>query len=417
MRLSSIPRGVVVFIGALAIILIGVIGYRILWGPSSSGTGTTQNSFFSTLFPFGNGAGPKPQQNDTGQGNGGNLNNTPTGSVPLLRHVTAAPVAGAWFVKGATATSTPLIRYMDRSTGHIEETPADSYADIRISNTTIPGIEELYAPLPNGLVLRYINSDGILSNVYGLVSTTTPDGTVTTFPLPPFKRIAADRNGNILTVTESFGGSQVQLSKVDGSKSQSLFSSKIASWVPLLGGGRTFLESAPSAFALGYIYELKNGALLEEAGGFSGLTAIVSPSGDYLAISSDTAEGFSLSVLSTKDSSGFILPIHAFALKCSWIPTREPLLFCAVPLRPPEAAYPDDWLLGNVSLADQGWILNPKEKIAFFIGDLADERGGRIDAENVSVDETGSYALFMDKNDLSLWSLRITEAITRAQIQ
>ena len=131
-------------------------------------------------------------------------------------------------------------------------------------------------------------------------------------------------------------------------------------------------------------------------------------------MSGNGANGFVLSVIDTKSGSVLGTPVHALALTCAWIAPDEPLLFCAVPVNPPSASYPDDWLLGNVSFADQAWIVNPSKSTAYFIGDLTDENGAGIDAENVSVDPTGTYALFINKKDLSLWSLGIADAVTGA---
>jgi hypothetical protein len=410
---ANISRGLVAFITTLIVIVALIAGYRFLAGgvsttPSSAGS---SGGFFSALFPFGSGG--------TQAGNGGSATGTPltetqSGPVPVLREVSANPVSGAWFTAGNATTSTPFIRFMDRASGHISETPAGSLAVARITNTTLPGVEELYQATPGSAVVRYLSSSETVVNVYGSIYATSSESFEQT-PLRAFDRVAVEPGGNMLTVREENGGSTVEFSKPDGTKLEKLLSSPIASWVPLIGGGRTFLETAPSATALGYVYELSGGTLRKISGGIAGMMATVSPSGTYVAVSGNAANGFSLAVVSTKDGSTLGVPVHAMAAKCAWVPGKEPLMFCAVPNKPPAAAYPDDWLLGTVSFSDEGFVVNPTKGTAYFIGDLTDASGTGIDAENVSVDASGSYALFMNKKDLSLWSLQIEDAVARAE--
>ncbi len=414
MRFPNIPRGLVIFLSAIVVIVILIAGYEFLFAKSStSPSGANSNSPFSSLFPFGGrSSGNVPSGNATTTP----LTNESSGNVPLLRKVSAGAVSGGWFSKGAATTSAPTIRYMDRQTGRMTETPADSFAETRISNTTVPGVQELYAVTDSSLLVRLLDGAGNIVNAFGVVNATSSQQSFTTLPLKSFTGVAVAPGGaSILTVTKTVSGSQITLSKPDGSKPQTLFNSPLASWVPLAGGTRTFLETAPSAIASGYLYELKGGVLQKIAGGLPGFAAIVSPSGRYVAHSNNAATGFAFSVLDTKSGKLFTNPVHAFALTCAWVPNKEPLLFCAVPSKPPGAAYPDDWLLGNVSLSDGAWIIDSTKNTAYFIGNLADENGAAIDAKNLAVDESGSYALFTNKADLTLWSLNISAVVSRAE--
>ena len=412
---SNIPKGLIVFLGGIIVLIVLVLGYQALLGTGNAGgaSGGNTNSLFSALFPFGSPASPGNAASTTNDSSP--LSQTQQGGVAILREVSATPVSGGWFAANPTSTSTPLIRYMDRETGHVTATPADSVAETRISNTTVPGMEELYPVSDLSLVLRSF-SGGKISNFVGTMNATSSEQSLALASLAPFDRIAADKNaGTWLTVTEVNGGSRIDLYKDKaGGGAQTMFASPIASWVPLIAGGRAFLETAPTAGAAGYLYELKNGSLSKIVGGLPGLVATVSPSGRYAAYSSDTAGGFALFVLDTTTGATLSAPVPTLALKCAWIPNHEPLLFCAVPTDPPEGAYPDDWLLGNVSFSDNAWVVNPQKSIGYVVGTLTDQTGAGLDAENISVDSSGTYALFMNKKDLSLWSLWVGDVVTRA---
>jgi len=410
--LSNIPRGLLIFLGGIVVVVVIIVGYKFLFTPSSAGTNTGQKDFFSALFPFGNSAQPS--------GSGDEASSTPlsnqkqTGEVPLLRHITDKIVSGAWFMEAASSTTPPIIRYMQRENGNMFQTPADSFNETRISNTTVPGVLELYAATDANLIVRYLDDSGVVGNFYGFVNATSSQQSFNALPIRRFDRISLQKDSSsILTVTSTNGTGRVDVSKADGTKLQTIFVSPITSWVPLQGGSRNFLETAPSAAALGYLYEIKNGALSKIAGGLAGFTASVSPSGRFIAYSGNSANGFSFSVLDTKTNATYASPIHAFAMKCAWVPNREPVLFCAVPKNPAPLAYPDDWLLGSATFADDAWVIDPIHQSVYFIGTLADENGTTIDAENISIDKSGSYALFTNKKDLTAWSLKILEFVAR----
>lgn len=407
--LNKIPKGLVIFLLGILMVTVLAWGYATLSKNQTSAGLPSGTSFFNSLFPFGSAVpAPAPVASSTGTAIPEH-----TGGVPLLRHVATAPVSGAWFAAPAASSTAPLIRYMDRESGNIEETPADSFATTRISNTTFPGVEELYAAGDSSLIVRTLSDAGEVRNYFGAVHATSSLASTDFSALTAFNRVAVSGE-KMFTLTETPNGSTATLENIDGTHAETLLSSAIASWVPLIAASHEFLETAPTAAAEGYLYDVSNGSLAKVAGGLTGFTAIVSPSARYVAYGGSARGVFSFAVLDTKTGTFYPNPLHAFPLKCAFIPNNEPLLFCAVPAAGVAAAYPDDWLLGNVSLSDEAWIVNPVKNTSYFIGALADENNAGIDAENVSVDPSGSYALFMNKKDLSPWSLSISDVAVRA---
>ncbi|MBV9349842.1 MAG: hypothetical protein JO026_03755, partial [Patescibacteria group bacterium] len=144
MRELKIPRGLIVFLGVMLILTMIAFAFRAISERVSTGSAPSGTHLFSALFPFGNPSIP-PQTASTSDTTANLEGAKASGGVPALRHVSQLPVSGGWFVPGKTATSAPLIRYMDRQSGHVEEVPADSFTETRLSNTTLPGMEELYA--------------------------------------------------------------------------------------------------------------------------------------------------------------------------------------------------------------------------------------------------------------------------------
>jgi hypothetical protein len=69
------------------------------------------------------------------------------------------------------------------------------------------------------------------------------------------------------------------------------------------------------------------------------------------------------------------------------------------------ATLPDDWLLGRISFSDSVWIIRPIENTAHSLGYLQEIANTPIDVLNPTISVDGNFALFINKNDLSVWSL------------
>lgn len=400
----NIPK-IILYIGAgLLLVLVLAAGYSLLSSKNTGSGGVPSTDFFSSLFPFGNGNAPAR----TGGGNTVSTGGEGERMVPLLRKVSDRPTAGAWFSLGSATNTAPHIRFVERATGHVFETPADSYTETRVSNTTIPGIQDAVPVSDTTFLIRQLDLGDTIKNFFATLNATSSEQSVAVLPEKPYDRVALFADGtSMFTLTALPNGSRAEVSKPDGTLSKVVFTSPIRSWVPLTGGKRIFVETAPAAEALGFLYEIKSGTLQKMLGGILGMSATVSPSGRYVAYSTTVQGRFALFVFDTKTGNVFAAPIGTLTEKCAWIATREPLLFCTVPSVVPAGRYPDDWLLGQVSLSDEAWIIDSKNQTAYFVADMNKEAGAPIDAEKVRVDNGGAYALFTNKNDLAVWELRI----------
>ena len=121
-----------------ALIFIAFVGavLAVVWllRPSAAavqGTGTS-SGFFSTLFPYGKStpAPGVPAQEEP----------RAVGAVPDLRKVSDEPVAGGAYVRGIGGLE--YIRYVERNTGHIYETPITQSTALRLTNDTVPAVHD-----------------------------------------------------------------------------------------------------------------------------------------------------------------------------------------------------------------------------------------------------------------------------------
>jgi hypothetical protein len=72
------------------------------------------------------------------------------------------------------------------------------------------------------------------------------------------------------------------------------------------------------------------------------------------------------------------------------------------------ATYPDDWYKGTVSFVDKIWQVSATTGEVHLISSIVDTSDRIIDAFNLGLDEKDRFLIFMNKNDLSLWSLDLT---------
>jgi len=397
-----------ILIGLIALAGTALAAGYFLFSLSKTGSGETPGArdFFSAFFPFGSGS---PAKN--GAAGPGTGEQPATKVTERIRQVSARPTAGAWFRSGATSTPSG-IRFMERATGHIFETPVDSYAETRLSNTTIPLTQELIPISDTAFILRSVADGDRILNSFGVLNATSSQQSVNATPLKSFERVAVAGDGlSVLTVNEIAGGSEIELAKPDGTASRIILLSPLNSWVPLAGGKRFFLESAPSSGIPGFLYEIQaNGSLISLLREIPGLLSVPSPTGRYVLYSSGQGNLVTLAMLDTETGQRYPSPLRTLASKCAWISEDTPLVFCGVSdsLEAGAALLPDDWLLGKVALNDSAWIIRPTESSAQSLGYLEEITGSRFDIMNVRVSPDGRYAIFNNKNDLTLWALDLT---------
>lgn len=396
----KINRSALIFGGIIlvAIVLITVgVWFASLFSTQSGGGGAGSN-LFSSLFPFGQG-GTNPGR---GTGNG-TEDSGPRGPAPTLREISRAPVSGAHFQTNGA------VRFMERETGHVFETfPAD-LETIRISNTTIPEVQNTVWLGDSVFVLQYLDQNDRIRNYLTSLASSTPDQTLTGKFLSNFTDILQGSDEkNITGVVRSGSGIAVIATDTDEKVKKTLFASLLRSWIihPTKKG---LLVGTPPSIGIGYLYRVNEDRSLETViGGTRGLMVLPNASGELIAYSRIAAGATTLFILDTR--TGFVSesPIATFAEKCAWTEGANPVLFCGVPASLSGASI-ENWLMGVATFSDSAWIINPKTGSAQIVRSLEKDAGRPIDIVNPAVSSDGAHALFINKNDLSLWSLSLTQ--------
>lgn len=333
-----------------------------------------------------------------------------------LRELSSLPVAGATlFVKGTDIYA----RYVERGKGFVDEAQLSQNAPpYRIAATDIQRIEEAYwAQNGQGFLLRYLEdgSDAVKTFYARLSpSATTSQDTLSdgTFLSGDITALAVSPNQDkIFYLVRSNNQTYGVESNPDGSRKAQLFSSTANEWLVNWEQASTIaLTTKPSSSVPGYLYFLNasSGAFTKILGGLRGLTALPSPDGS-LILYTQSPQNLSLALLDLKTQKTSDVGVKTLPEKCVWSNTDNNIVYCAVPESIPAAQYPDAWYQGSVSFADSIWKINARTGETDMILSPEAVAGQSMDITNLTLDSHDHYLLFINKKNLSLWVLDLTQ--------
>lgn len=420
---------IVILIAVLAIALaVGVALYITGRGPGGGADGNT--------FDLGEGGRSVGggQTGGSGEEGGGTRPPPPstgasgTQTIPALRKISSSPVAG---LVSFTRDSTPIIRYVERGTGHVYEARADRLETERLSNTTVKAVAEaLWAPGGESLLMRYAREDSeeietvfaklVKGSAAAATSTrSTPSGEIIQAPYDLSLQFL-ERNilfPVILPAKEEFfyflsrdDGAHGYRARLDGTKKTEVFTSPLREWLAGWPTEKNLLLSAkPSGTSAGsaYLYELSTKTMRKIAGGL-GLTVLVNPTLEYALVGEVVGSRPTMSSLTLKSGEKLDLGLNTLPEKCLWSRKTKGLAYCAVPETLPQAIYPDAWYQGRISFNDMIWKIQLPEGTGETV-DLPAPAGTTFDMIDLALDPTESYLYFRNKTDGSLWSLQLQE--------
>ncbi len=342
------------------------------------------------------------------------LSGTPSaGVVPEIRQITTAPVVGATtFLRG----NSEIIRYMERSSGNVFETRADSLATTRLSNMTVPRVQEvLWFGSGRGLILRYLDGEK-LKTYSALIATTTSSGEGKlsgVFLSDDITEIVVNPAGNKIFYMEKSGtGALGTLANPDGSSAAKIFSSPISGWnISWPNEGSLFFTNKPveNAASFSYLFNIKTRAFTRIFGDAFGLSSLASPDvKSFFSLAEGPAS--ELSILLNASGAPKESPLSTFPEKCVWN-KKSSLLYCGVPFSALPRGTLESWYRGELPLSDGLWSLDVKTGIGKLITTFS-QTGKEMDITQPLLTPNETHFLFVNKNDLTLWSVRVSQATT-----
>ncbi|MDP3962819.1 MAG: hypothetical protein Q8Q03_03065 [bacterium] len=338
--------------------------------------------------------------------------------IPDLRQLSTTPIGG--FMASTTASST-VARYIDRGVGHVYEALSTENEIKRISNTTIQKIYESYWNKNlDAMILRYIKEGtGAIVNFYAEIrplktSTTTSEESLNEikgkFLSADIREIAVSPKGDrVFTLNKEGEGLVGYISGFDESKKTKILTTPLlqlnADWPE---ENTIVLTTKASAGASGYLYffDIKKSSLKKVLGKIPGFTAKTSSNTKKVIFSSGSNK-VSTSLYDTADNSTQEVTFRTIADKCVWSRINMNDIYCAVPTEIPAGVYPDDWYKGNISFVDQIWYLDAATGQVRILANLLGLSNSLIDAVDLTLDPKENFLYFVNKRDLTLWSLKL----------
>jgi hypothetical protein len=414
----------------ILLVLSGGAYWYFLMGPVTapqSKTSTTTNAL-GGFQPLG-----RPSQ--TGQSSntastGGNGSESPTNtaaqssSLATLRLLSSTPVGG---YGASTTAKTTIVRWVDRGRGNVYEVSYDSTTVTTLSNTVVPRI---YNSSWNKNLTAFVasifpNNDSPWAAVYTQLtpqsSTTDATQQVTPFALRgkklPSNLIGyaiSPKKDKLFMLTNDGGAGIGYVSNLDGSGVTRIFSTPVTQVnIDWPSDNIISITTKGSASLEGYAYFVnpKTGSWTRILGPIPGLSTSVSHDGKYMLWSGAGKDGtivtglYSIEKKASSDSS-----IMTLADKCAWGNLYTTIVYCAVPSSVTSGTYPDDWYTGKVSDVDNIWQIDAATGVTTQLSSLISKADRSINAFNLGLDPKDSYLLFMNKNDLSLWSISLDKA-------
>lgn len=424
---------------SVALIAAGFAYWYFLFGvdvkQDASSTGTTASGF----QPFGRTPTGSGQQQTTDVVNTSDEPSDATDDssvvIPTLRLISNAPVGG---YGASTTAGITTARWVDRGRGNVYEIKSDSLNVETLSNTLVPKVyQSIWNKDLTAFIGSIIESDSqTITTLYATLqarsksglATTTQDSTTDSSSLSPFELKGKKLPPNMIAYAVSPKKDRIFMlvdEKGFGVGYTALFSGTSVTKIfdtPLTQLNVEWPEDNIIAITTkggsgqgGFLYFVNpaTGVWKKILGPVNGLSTRVSRDGKYIAASfTDSNGGILMSIYSVATSVVTESSLRTLADKCTWGNFYKHILYCGVPNQRDSGLYPEDWYKGKVSFIDSLWQMNTLTGEVTRLSSLLGSADRIIDAFNLSVDEHDDYLFFMNKNDLSLWSLDLVSSNT-----
>lgn len=429
-------KKIYIIIGIIVVVIIAIaVGLFLVKGGSGTATGTTS---FGALFGNSGSDTPRGGKNSITGGtmlDGGTDSSGVAGTEPLFRQLSTIETAGATAVEKNGVT---YVRYIARENGYVYDVNPINGQSILISNTTIPRIyEAFWAKNGSTVIVRYLKHDdlarkdiiktqiaNLILPVGGVGSSTTEVGSLSiSDPQLPdnILSVSVSANGSILfyllPVADGVSGTIVNISSKIATE---VFRNSFSEWLPqILNNGNVILTSKASSNVAGYayLYDANKKTLTRLLREKSGLTTLTTPDGGRMLYSENILNNTTLGLYSAK---GFeqdegdlthtaTLQLATLPEKCVWSKNYV-RAYCGAFASTPRAKIPDDWYQGALPFSDTFWTMNTDLADLVFLADPKVETGKTFDVFMPFVDSGENHFYFIDKNDATLWSMRLEKS-------
>lgn len=396
----------ILIIVASVIVLIGLVvgAYLLLFSGPSLSVGVPSN-------PFGS-SGDRVETELLGP-DGQPIQGAGTVVAPRLIRISDAPVgkgAVALYippVPAATSTEPDIpadteIRFIERQSGNIYAFRVHDRVLTRISNRTLPGIQE-----------AIWTTDGARAFVRYLTRATDGTEHIDTYMLPAdggegyfleqdLEQVAVRATSTVFSLLPSTSGSIGSLSAPDGTNVRTLFTSTLSRLRTGFSGANIVATTKASSGLDGYSFLVNDdGSFTRILGPLRGLATLSNREGTSVLYSYVDANRSYLQILDLATRNVTALPLITLAEKCVWEPGGR-AVYCGVPTAL-AGNVPDEWYQGAKSFSDRIWRIDLDTRLATLVVDPGQVASVAIDVVALTIDSESDALVFTNKKDGTLW--------------
>ncbi|MBP9771406.1 MAG: hypothetical protein KBD16_00560 [Candidatus Pacebacteria bacterium] len=334
-------------------------------------------------------------------------------------------ISGITFTASTTATTTSAgllatttlesARFVDRKTGNIYDFSLETGDTKRLTNTTIPRIQEaLFGVNGSAVALRYLADDNETIETYLAplstdlyASSTELVGSFLQQNIPSLAWSPTGAELSYVTITNT--GATGRIANANGTNARVIFSSPLTEWnIAWKTPDALLFTTNPSHYAPGTIARVTpTGGKTHLLSGTRGLTALANPSGSRIVYSFSDGSATKLFVYDAGSRESTALALTTLPEKCVW--ANDDNIICAIPNTLYEKL-PDAWYQNTVSFTDTFWMIDTATGLVTFLFDPQETSAGEdIDATQLSLSHDNTVLSFINKKDLRGWVADLSE--------
>lgn len=326
-----------------------------------------------------------------------------------IRQLTTRPVVGYQEVI-ISASSTPLVYYVESGTGHVYSISLKTGEEKRVSGTTIPASAKA-AITPNGHYVLIQSGTGSGEEfIVGAFSTSSESLTTGLIEEAIISFTDTTENTFLYAVKKQSSVVGKEYNPATG-KTTTLFTIPFREAAIAWGSSASephYIYPKASNRLEGYLYMAENGVIDRLPIGGYGLSASGNTDG---VVYSQVANGIYKSfVYDTEKRAKRELPIPSIPEKCVPQLSNSTNVVCASALYAGNTTgLPDTWYKGSNSFNDSLWLVYPTTGVVENIANIESETGRQLDVINLRSNKTDTRLYFTNGSTGNLWLFAPTE--------
>jgi hypothetical protein len=354
-------------------------------------------------------------------------------SLPRLRQLFKNPTAGHVSFEKETETTKIIFedetqteilektqnthfRFVERSTGHIYETTNKSLDLKRISNTSFPQTQTAFFS-PNGehVILQSLDLNTVKTYVAKILEPKEEEtigsleGGFLTINAKNILPIDNNRFVYSFLVEDSkylMNNLIKEATYTNPTQNTNIFSTPME-FISLSNVGNAInILTNPSFLSVGHYYKINQNNLEKIVGDREGLN--VKENQKYVIYSFSDSINFPTNFIAKQTNQNKRLELNTLPKeKCVFDPKNLDIVYCAVPFMVERGNYPDNWYIGLVNFTDIIYKINLDTEQREIILDQTLLGTNSLDIIDIRISSESEFLTFINKNDLSLWSLEI----------